>query len=80
MRAAERRPGPPVRCWTDEHGDWATIGDLDAVRVVPDEDTTRSERATALLAKALANNPVDRDLVTEAYRLLAGLPAPDSGH
>lgn len=32
------------------------------------------ECARALLAKALANHPVNRELVTEAYRLLAGLP------
>lgn len=32
------------------------------------------ERARMLLAQALANQPIDRALVSEAYRLLAGLP------
>lgn len=39
--------------------------------------TGAGRQAQALLAQALANNPIDRKLVTEAYRLLAGLPAPE---
>lgn len=35
------------------------------------------ERARMLLAQALANQPINRALVTEAYRLLTGLPDPE---
>ena len=40
------------------------------------EGPSEREQAAALLAQALANNPVNRALVAEAYRLLAGLPEP----
>lgn len=68
------RTGAPITS-PDSH-DGAEMPNREAHSREPDSDDV--ERARLLLAQALANNPIDRKLVLEAYRLLTGLPDPEN--